>query len=152
MKTTLTKPTRTTQAAKVVALGDVQAAEICKILGWTEQQYYDHQYEQYEEYLKRSLYGLQEELYNASRYSGLMRGFWNNEWVRRNYSFLLVAEDLLYEGVAVDTDGQLIEITHDEAVLAHLYDEYMYMHNAVLLSSNPYVRERFMHILKLMGV
>src|SRR5690606_10450001 len=104
MKTTLTKPTRTTQAAKVVALGEEQAAAISQILGWTEQQYYEHQYEQYEAYLKRSMYNVSLEVYNEVRYSELMRGFWNNEWMRRNYNFLLVAEDLLYEGMAVDSD------------------------------------------------
>src|SRR5690606_16555873 len=109
MKTTLSKPRKITQAAKVVALGDVQATEICKILGWTDQQYYDHQYLQYEDFLKRSLFCANIEQYNEVRYSELMRGFWNNEWVQRNYSFLLVAEDLLYEGFAVDTDGNLIE-------------------------------------------
>lgn len=149
MKTTLITPKRISQASKVVALGEEQAAEISKMLGWNEDQYYEHQYQQYEEYLKRSMYNLSLELYNEARYSELMRGFWNNEWVRRNYSFLLAAEDLLYEGLAVDADGKLIELAQDEAVLAHLYDEYMYVHNAMLLSTNPYLRERFEHVLTL---
>lgn len=80
MKTAIKSKKRISQATKVVKLSNQQVSEICAMLNWTDQQYYDHQYEEYEQFLKRALFSARIEVYNTVRYSPLMRGLWNNEW------------------------------------------------------------------------
>ncbi|WP_392471267.1 hypothetical protein ACF3OC_07865 [Sphingobacterium cellulitidis] len=150
MKTALIKPKKITQAQKVIDKVKRQVAEVCQHLEWTEEQYYLHQFEQYEEFLKRQLHGYPEKFYNRIRYSPLMRGMWNNEWFNRtNGKFLNMARFHLFEGMEVNENGELLIVEPFEGAREHVNDEYMFIHNGKLLVNNLDFMTRYYHVLEL---
>ena len=150
MKTALIKPRKSTRSERTVLSIKRQVAEVCGYLGWTEDQYYQHQFEQYEEFLKRQLYGYPESFYNRIRYSPLMRGLWNNEWFNRTTGkFLIMARFHLFKGMEVDEDGGLLIIEPVEGAEQHVYDEYMFIHSGKLLVNDLDFMSRYHHVLTL---
>lgn len=152
MKTALIKPKKITQPEKVMESVKRQVAEVCRHLDWTEEEYYSHQFEQYEEFLRRILHGYPEAAFNKIRYSPLTRGVWNNEWFNRTTSkFLIMARFQLFEGMEVDEDGQLLIIEPADGAREHVQDEYLFIHNGKLLVNNIEFLERFYHVLELIN-
>jgi len=150
--TLLIEPKKITHAGRACMISDNQVAEISEMLGWTDQQYYEHQFEQYEEFLKRSFYGCSIETYNKVRYSELMRGLWNNEWILRNEEvFLPMARFHLFNGMEVDDNGVLFRITPVEGSKEHVRDEYEFIHSGKLLYNNSKFLVKYYHILKLIS-
>lgn len=143
---------KSTQATKVVAVHNKQVAEICSLLNWSTDQYYQFQYEQYEAFLKRAFYGQREIECKIVRYSPLMRGLWNNEWIIRNDNdFIEFARDSMQAQVLVNNIGQLEVIEVDEAVQSSVYDEYIYIHNAQRLYNNFEFMAKYYHVLTLIA-
>ncbi|WP_286767189.1 MULTISPECIES: hypothetical protein [Sphingobacterium] len=131
-------------------LNNSQISEICDILGWTELQYCEHQFEQYEQFLKRVLHGNSWSFLSKIRHSPLMRGLWNNEWIRRNDEFIKSARYLLFSGFEVDEEGVLYQVLPpDEATEARVFDDYHTLHNGKLLAVNHEFIERFEHVIEL---
>lgn len=127
-----------------------QMGEVCAMFGWDEQRYCEHQFEQYELFLKRVLHGSQLQFFDKIRFSELMRGFWNNEWMQRNEEFIPVARYILFSGWEVDSDGNVdIVPPPDEAAEAGLYDNYCRLHNGKLLATDHGFISRFEHVLEL---
>lgn len=152
MKTALIKPKKITQPEKVMQSVKRQVYEVCRHLNWTEEEYYSHQFEQYEEFLKRILHGYPEAAFNKIRYSPLTRGLWNNEWFNRTTGkFLIMARFQLFEGMEVDEDGQLLIIEPADGAREHVQDEYLFIHNGKLLVNNVDFLERFYHVLELIN-
>lgn len=102
---TLTK--KTTHIAKIRQLNASQIERVCELLGWTRMQYCEYQYDQYEKYIAllcADLPGLKKHL----RYSPTFRGFFCNEWLKRNEAeFVLFASDVTEDRYEVDIDGLL---------------------------------------------
>lgn len=134
---------------KTNQLNETQLSEICGMLRWTEQQYCAHQFEQYEAFLKRAMLGSHESIVNRVRYSPLMRGLWNNEWIRRNEAFLPMARYTMFEGLEVNRKGRLCNQAPDEEDLERTTEDYYTIHNGKLLYSNFQLLSKFHHILKL---
>ncbi len=153
MKTLTAKRTakkRTSLIEQTRILNESQISEICRNLGWTEQQYCEHQFEQYEQFLMRVLHGSHIDFVNRIRYSELLRGFWNNEWIRRNADFIVSARYQLFSGIEVDHHGEIITVPPpDEATFAKIYDDYQTLHNGKLLATNHGFIVRFEHVLDL---
>ena len=150
MKAVLIKPKKITQVDRAIQANRRQMIEVCGYLDWSEDQYYQHQYEQYEEFLKRMLHGFPESVCNKIRYSPLMRGLWNNEWFNRTSGrFLIMASHLLFEGMEVYEDGELYIIEPIEGAKEHVYDEYMFIHNGKLLVNDVDFLIRYSHVLEL---
>ncbi|MDM1048031.1 hypothetical protein [Sphingobacterium hotanense] len=154
MKSALIKPKNRSNAQQTIAYGAAQANEIRDFLSWSEQQYFEHQFEQYEEFLKRALYSSPMEIFNKVRYSPLMRGLWNNEWIFRNErQFLPMARDFNFSGVVENEDGELVlylpleELDTQESLI----DEYEFIHNAKILFSDHDFMVKFYHVLKLIS-
>jgi hypothetical protein len=150
LKTVVAKaPKKLSLIEKTNLLNQTQLTEICGMLRWTEQQYCDHQYEQYEAFLKRALFGAHPNIFNRVRYSTLMRGLWNNEWIRRNKGFLPLARYCMFEGMEVDKKGGLHQVSPDEEDLERVTDDYYTIHNGKLLYSNETLLIKFHHVLNL---
>lgn len=151
MKTTLFKPTKVTQSAKVTAKGKKQITEVCDMLGWTEDKYYMHQYEQYEAFLRFMMQGCSIEFYNKVRFSPIMRGFWNNEWISREDELLELMRFHLFEGYEVNSQGVLIQVFAVDGALDYCLSEYFEAHNGNLLYNDIIFIERFEHVLTLIS-
>lgn len=151
MKATVLKTIKITQAAKVSAKGNKQVAEVCQMLGWTEDQYYTHQFEQYEVFIKFIMQGSSLEFYNKIRFSPLMRGFWNNEWIQREDEMLEMLRFHLFEGYEVNPQGELITVSAVSGAKEFCIDAYMNTHNGKLLYNEVQFIDRFEHIVTLIA-
>jgi hypothetical protein len=129
MKKTLTPPNET-HIATVRSRNVIQMTEVCDLLQWQPEQYCQHQFEQYIRFTDELAY-FSEKLKQRLRYSDVFRGFWNNEWARRNANnFLPFAWDSLFE-------------------LSDLTAEYIYTHDAIRLIHDDAFYNRFENALKL---
>lgn len=152
MKTAIKSKKRISQATKVVKLSNQQVSEICAMLNWTDQQYYDHQYEEYEQFLKRALFSARIEVYNTVRYSPLMRGLWNNEWIVRNIeNFLPFGREFNFSGVAEYENEELVLYLPMDTTLSTLIDEYEFIHNGKRLYSDQSFMIKYHHVLTLIS-
>jgi len=152
MKTLIKPSKKINQSAKVVAMSERQVSEICLMLEWTEEQYYQHQYAQYEIFLARALFSARTEIYNQIRYSPLMRGLWNNEWLHRNSSdFLPYGREFHFAGVMEHEDGDLALYLPLENTLSSLVDEYEFIHHGKRLYSDEEFMIKFYHVLELIN-
>lgn len=151
MKTlTINRPKRISLIEQTRILNSSQINEICDILEWTEIQYCEHQFEQYEQFLKRVLHGSDERFLSKVRHAPLMRGLWNNEWIQRNEDFIIIARYQLFSGMEVDPSGEVITVPPpDQATFAKIYDDYHTLHNGNLLAVNHEFIVRFEQVLDL---
>lgn len=102
--------------------------KVQNILGWSHQQYCNHQYEQYEAFIAREC-AMHPDIAQILRYSETFRGFWNNEWIIRNQQeFMSFAPD------AVDGIDEV--------------DEYMYIHSHQRLINDMFFMNKYECILK----
>lgn len=149
MKTLIKPRKEINQSAKVVALSDQQVSEVCRLLHWTAEQYYEHQYGQYELFLARALFSARIEVYNQVRYSPLMRGLWINEWIQRDMKFLPFGREFHFAGVVEHEDGKLVLYLPLDNTLESLVDEYEFIHNGKRLYSDEHFMTKFYHVLQL---
>lgn len=130
-----------------------QAEEICRLIGWTQEQYCVHQFEVYEKVLKRRFSGQEDCLLNRAMYSELMSGFFKNEWSKRNQTeFLPFAKEHFHLSPSyVDpNNGLCIAWDYDyQQEMALLADEYMYCHNPCLLINDKAFMARLNYTLNL---
>ncbi|WP_286803409.1 MULTISPECIES: hypothetical protein [Sphingobacterium] len=127
-----------------------QIQEICRLMKWTEQEYCDHQFEQYEIFLKRALFGAHINVFNKVRFSPLMRGLWINEWMRRNEDiFLPMARYNMFEGMEVNEKGILGTVVPDEESRIYTSEEYYTLHNGKRLYADADMMVKFGHVLNL---
>lgn len=105
--------------------------QVCAALGWSEEKYCCHQYQEYENFCKLITRNCPE-LRNKLRYSPVFRGFFNNEWAARNAKHFLP-----------------FALREHELGALWVLDEYLFVHNSerLLFSENPFYI-RFEHILK----
>lgn len=103
--------------------------QVCKILKWDEQDYCHHQFAEYEKFAQ--IVSLEfPELRNRIRYSPVFRGFWVNEWAKRNQS-----EFIPY------SDGCSFSLTW-------ILDEYLFTNDAERLYRDEAFYTRFENLLK----
>lgn len=150
MGTALIKPKKISQSSRVNSMGRDQINEICGYLGWTETEYFQHQFEQYEEFLKRRFHGCPQEIFNTVRYSPLMRGLWNNEWIHRNRTmFLEIARFILFEGMEINDKGELMIIEPPDGAREQVFDDYCFAHNGKLLVGNEEFMMKFNNVVRI---
>jgi hypothetical protein len=123
---TLIKPK--TNIAQVREQQKNQMQQVCEWLGWTEQQYCEHQFEQYELFLQE-MWGKMPEALQQFRLSPIFRGFWNNDWAMRT------ATDFL-PYVHTDFDDHALE------------DEYIFIHWHSRLVRDPEFIQRYINATK----
>ncbi|MEZ2337654.1 hypothetical protein AB6735_18555 [Mucilaginibacter sp. RCC_168] len=74
-----------------------QLNEVCELLGWTHEQYCEHQFLEYQLFVQE----LAKEWPAVCRqieYSAVFRGFWNNEWAARvELDFLPFAYEIKFD-------------------------------------------------------
>lgn len=102
---------------------------ICDILSWTQEDFCNHQFAEYEGFARlvaRDYPAYRERI----RYSPVFRGFFNNEWAKRN--------ELNFMPFAVDSAFSKLWIL----------DEYLYMNDAEVLWRDEAFYIRFESILK----
>ena len=144
------RPKRISLIEQTRIMNESQINEICNILGWTELQYCEHQFEQYEQFLKRVLHGSSQNFLSKIRHSPVMRGLWNNEWIHRNEEFIQGARYQLFSGMEIDSHGEVVTVPPpDQATFAKIYDDYHTLHNGKLLAVNHEFIVRFEHVLDL---
>lgn len=103
---------------------DMKAVQNC--LGMTSEQYCQHQFREYCAFVETIAEGW-EKVRTQILYSPVFRGFWNNEWARRN------REDFLPFAADMDLEVNLAEydFIHSHERLMH-DDEFMERYNNVL--------------------
>jgi hypothetical protein len=150
MKTTSIKTKKTNLINLTRIKGNFQMKQICSFFDWTDQQYCDHQYQQYEEFLAFRMRHYDHSTFNKVRYSPLMRGFWNNEWIRRNEDiFIPTANFHLFSGCQEMEDGEIILVLPQDGVDSMVYDDYMAIHNGKLLATDREMQPKIDHMLTL---
>lgn len=84
-----------------------QLAQVCHYLGWSQEQYCNHQFATYTAFLTKMFAGYPESWLKEAEYSPAMRGFFNNEWAKRNNQFLPYAIALCFTGIEVTSNGDM---------------------------------------------
>lgn len=84
-----------------------QLNQVCHYLGWSKQQYCNHQFAAYTAFLTQMFYGYTISFLQDAEYSPAMRGFFNLEWAKRNNQFLPYAKALCFTGVEVLKGGDM---------------------------------------------
>lgn len=101
-----------------------------QLLGWSHDQYCNHQYDQYEAFIARECFDhpvIKQQL----RVSETFRGFWNNEWIIRNQQeFLPFASDC--------TMGD-----------AYIEEEYLFINNHQRLINDIFFMNKYESVLRL---
>lgn len=132
MKTlAINRPKRVSLIEQTRIMNESQISTICSVLGWTEQQYCEHQFMQYEAFLNMIFENGSLSVGNKAKYSPIFRGFWNNQWMQRNEEFLKIAKYVVFSGFEVDDSGELIKVLPpDERCIAKLDRDYRTLHDA----------------------
>lgn len=119
-----------THIGKVRSRNKSQIHEVSELLGWTDQQYCNHQFDEYckfVEKLSHNFPGVRDQIL----YSPYFRGMWNSEWMIRNeYDFIPYATDTCFD---------VPEITI----------EYLFIHSHVRLLQDEAFMSRYSGVLKL---
>lgn len=151
MKTlTVNRPKRVSLIEQTRIMNESQISTVCTILGWTDQQYCDYQFEQYEQFLLIMFKDSDVAFANKVKYSPLFRGLWNNEWIQRNEEFLKIAKYVVFTGYEVDDTGELIKVPPPDAGSVEKLDrDYRVLHNAKRLIVDHSFIVRFEHLLPL---
>ena len=66
-----------------------QIQQVCRLLGWSYEDYCNFQFEKYLEFVDRVFIGFPDIMANQVKYSAVFRGFWNNEASFRNHTEFL---------------------------------------------------------------
>lgn len=130
----VTTATKTeTHIGKVRSRNKSQIHQVGELLGWTDQQYCNHQFDEYCKFVERLSHD-----YPIVRkqilYSAYFRGMWNSEWMVRNES-----EFIPY---AIEACFDLPEITA----------EYLFVHSHVRLLHDEGFMSRYSRVLKLICI
>lgn len=155
MKTITAKKPANLQTALIEhmrILNETVISDICEIIGWTELEYCEHQYETYEAFAFYAFRRNNQQWSNKVRYSPIFRGLWNNEWLFRNEKFISKARYDLFTGMEVDESGEIVTVPPpDHDVYQKLIYEYKTMHSAWKLRNNPLFMQKFYHALDLIS-
>jgi hypothetical protein len=139
----------TSHIATIRQANQTQMQQVCQLLGWTLNQYCQHQYYTYEKLIERICYGYPA-IAQQMRYSPVFRGFFNQEWALRTQTeFLPFAHDLVQDILQVNHHGQLETILGTPYGDAYLHDEYAYIHNPMLLVNNHAFMHKYNNLLHL---
>ncbi len=84
-----------------------QLTQVCHYLGWSKQQYCNHQFATYTAFLTKIFAGYPVSWLKDAEYSPAMRGFFNLEWAKRNTKFLPYAQALCFTGIEVTPRGKM---------------------------------------------
>lgn len=125
--------------------------QVCELLGWTQDQYCEHQLEQYTKFLKLALAAMPTYIQNKAAYSPVLRGFWNNEWFSRNErEFLPMAIDYLrHSNSYVYEDGTHYLCWDNTEFINLVADEYLKIHSMDELADDERFLIRFYNNLKI---
>lgn len=107
-----------------------QAAQVCNLLGWTWEQFTEHQFEQYLLFVDKICQGwpaVREEIQS----SPVFRGFWINEWNQR---------------VALDWLPMAIDNCEAEA---YIMDEYLFVNNHIRLLNDEQFMVGYNHVCRM---
>lgn len=143
---------RTVTHIEKVKQADANDLEIiCSILGWTKEQYCEHQFYNYTAFLKRVMHGKPVQALNTVMYSDVMRGFFNNEWSKRNQNeFLPFASDYFTHSQSYVCPNEGLVLVWDYTPFTDfLIDEYMYTHCPYLLINDKGFMIRFNNTINL---
>lgn len=151
MKTeTITKRKEMSHVEYAQRMAGLQAGIICEMFDWTLEQYFEHQLDEYEAFLKRVYFGRPVDQLNAVRYSPLFAGFWKMEWMNRNKSLILpFAEDILQDQTVIDEHGALKLMPPDQAAIDNVYDEYAFVHSHRTLVNCESFMAKYSYVLSL---
>lgn len=125
-----------TLAKQITHIGRVRqndlttSEKVSQLLGWSHDQYCNHQYEEYEAFLAREN-AAYPEIREELRYSATFRGFWNNEWTLRNQQ----------EFLPFATECEMGE--------AYMTDEYLFINNHMRLINDLFFMNKYEYILNM---
>ncbi|RYF25166.1 MAG: hypothetical protein EOO42_04355 [Flavobacteriales bacterium] len=143
--------TKTSSIAKIKQFDLTQKQQVCELLQWSEQMYFDFMFQQYNDFLNRLFFGYPQQMLNEVAQSPVFRGFWNNEVSFRNESeFLPFAQFETQDYYEVNEAGKLIITPAVPLGDCFLVDEFMIIHNPKTLMSNDAFMHRFNKTLSLL--
>lgn len=143
-----------------------QIDDVCCLLGWSRQDYCQHQFEVYDLFIDL-MYPDAEKLAKTVKYHKSYTGFFINEWMRRNKEqFMPFALMYLEDAVMFDEDGVSateetlirnawvelnlqvgVKIVNDPiASDEHVFEEYLIIHSAKALFNDPVFCKRFKYM------
>lgn len=138
------------ETLKTADANDMQT--ICQLLNWSVEQYCEHQFLNYLAFLKRRFHGQPIQALNRVMYSKTIRGFFNNEWSKRNHNdylpFALDSNEHSQSNVC--SKGTLYICWDYTAFQDFLIDEYMYVHNPAMLINDRDFLTRFNNTLNIL--
>ena len=141
-----------THVAQVISDNLNQMQTVCELLNWTEQQYCNFQFEQYEAFIDMMFYGYPEIFANSVKHSPSFRGFWNCQVAERNrLDFIDFAKAETEELHEVNMDGELIPYKALPFGDAYIVDEFMFIHNPKRLMHDEEFMIQYNHTLKLIA-
>lgn len=144
-----TKFTALTHVDKARQMSVTQMEQICRYLGWTEDQYCEFQFTCYQVFLSTLFSGFPESRREVE-YSPIMAGFWKNQWMRRNRTeFLPCAEDLCESSIFIDSRGKLVYYQPADDARQQAEDEYIFIHCPERLMNDEDFMTQHYHTLKL---
>lgn len=142
--------TKSSFIAKTRQADHTQMQKVCELLKWDEQQYCNHQFEQYTDFLTRMFMGWPDIMLRQVLYSPTMRGFFNNEWSKRtDVEFFSFAKDLIAPVLEVDESGTLISLEGMPLGDCYLIDEYCCIHSSRGLINNDAFMIKYNDVLKM---
>lgn len=142
MKTTLTPKTH---IGRIRLQNATQLQRVCELLKWTHEDYCRHQYEEYEEFVKRACIDIPESA-NKLRYSSVFRGFYNQQWTFRNIGFIAYATEAIEPALYLTLEG----VFCDEGVSPghfKIIDEYKFLHCAKGLFYDGDFRTKYANVI-----
>ena len=126
-----------------------QLQMICTLLNWSHEKYCNHQYSQYEEFIKRACKDLPD-AETLLRYSSIFRGFFNQEWSLRNQSeFLFEAQEMTKHICEVNACGDLIYIEGVPNGHYKIVYEYLTLHDARALFYDEAFANKYCNVIDL---
>jgi hypothetical protein len=142
----------TSHVAQVKSENLTQVQTICELLQWSEQQYYEFQFEQYIAFIDRMFFDYPDVLANSVKHSATFRGFWNNQVAIRNkVDFLPFATAETEDLFEVNADGELTKYAALALGDSYLVDEFMLVHNPKRLMHDDDFMRQYNYALKLIS-
>lgn len=126
-----------------------QLSQVCHYLGWSKQQYCNHQFATYTAFLTQMFLDYPNSFLRDAEYSPVMRGFFNNEWAKRNNQFLPYASALCFTGIEVTSNGDMQHCYGLPLGCDALLSEYIGIHSITEMLDSSHFMNNYNTALKL---
>ena len=141
--------TAKTHIATIRQQNETQIQKVCYLLGWSEMQYCNYQFETYTRFLTRMFHGWPEHFLNAALYSPVMRGYWNNQASDRNNEFLLWGNELHESQSELTPEGSILTIPGVASGDPYYLEEFLFTHSVERLCNDKPFMDGYCQVIKM---